>query len=102
MLVVGSYCLIVLVSFVGFRALEHDRDTACRERASERKVLTQVVDVATGAGGPVDLTKIGGFSDLTPATQQYLRNLSAQLSATTPDDVPLHDRLVALLPPITC
>lgn len=101
---IGSYALIVAVTFLGFRALEHDRDRACHERASDRKVLSQVVDVATGAAsGPVDLSKIGGFSDLDPSTQQYLRNLSARLSAAnTPDELPLHDRLVALLPPIVC
>lgn len=103
-LVIGSYALIVAISFTGFRAMEHDRDNACHERAADRKVLTQVVDVATGAAnGPVDLSKIGGFSDLDPSTQQYLRNLSARLSAANaPDELPLHDRLVALLPPIVC
>lgn len=105
LLVVGAYALIVLASASGLWALQKAGEHACHERASDREVLREVVDIATGnASGPVDLTKIGGFNQLSPSTQEYLRNLSRSLSAgaDAETDVPLHDRLVALLPPIQC
>lgn len=104
LLVVGAYVLIVLVFAAGLWRVQVVVTHACHERASDREVLREIVDIATGnASGPVDLTKIGGFDQLSPSTQDYLRNLSVSLSASSgSDSKPLHDRLVELLPPIRC
>lgn len=102
LLVVGAYVLIVLVFAAGLWRVQVVVTHACHERASDRQVLVEVVDIATGnASGPVDLTKIGGFEQLSPSTQEYLRNLSQSLSDGQ-NTTSLHDRLTALLPPIAC
>lgn len=103
-MLIGPYLLVVATAFGGFVQLEHDRDRACHQRANDRTVLTQIVDIATTpSGGPVDLSKIPGFDTLDEPTQTYLRNLSAVLTAANPADAkPLHDRLIELLPPIHC
>lgn len=101
-MVIGSYVLIVLTFATALWRVQVVVNHACHERASDRRVLVEVVDIATGnATGPVDLTKIVGFDQLSPSTQDYLRNLSESLSVGQ-DSTSLHDRLTALLPPIDC
>lgn len=103
-LIVGPYLLVVLVAFGGAVRFEQTDHSACVERRDLIAAVRQVVDIATTpSGGPVDLSKITGFDRLDEPTQNYLRNLSMQLTKANPAGEPsLHDRLLVLIPPITC
>ena len=103
-LIVGPYVLIVLVFFAGVRGLEAQDHKACVQRSNLNETVRAVVNTAVpNASGPVDLTKIAGFDQLDESTQAYLVNLSNALSKANPPGEPsLHDRLLALIPPVDC
>lgn len=103
-LILGPYIGLVLVMSLGFYVIERSQNHACNQRATDRNVLRQVVDVATTPGrSSDDLTKINGFDELDPQTRTYMRNLSIAVSSVPPPGKQtLHDQLLALLPPINC
>lgn len=105
-MILGPYLLVVVVacgsSFFAIRGFQHRDEVACQDRRDGRQVLREVVIKATEPGQRVDLTKIPGFADLDPATRTYISNLSAGLNVSTPDQIPLRDRLLALIPPLDC
>lgn len=47
----------------------------CNERNITREAIRGTIDAAIEEGGVEDLTKVPGFDDLDPATQQYFRNI---------------------------
>lgn len=105
LLIILPYLLVVAIFAVGLHVLEGQSHQRCIERRDDRTALRQVVVISTqgtGASG-VDLTKIDGFDDLDPQTQDYLRALSAAISSSNPASrTGLRDQLLEQLPPITC
>jgi hypothetical protein len=91
-LVIGYFVLAVFV-FFAFQAqgeeaddrVESDRRIvvaqtvlSCEDRNHTKKVLRETIDAALAGGGGIgDLTKVPGFDELDPDTQEYFRNLMA-------------------------
>lgn len=93
--------VLVVAAVLGVRHVQIEN---CHGRQQDRAAVKSIVDIATTpSGGPVDLTKIAGFDKLDTNSQEWIRNLSAELTKANPPGAPsLHDRLIANLPPIEC
>lgn len=113
LLLVGPYVAVVAVASLSLAqytsekdarvsAVEAQQHADCLQAADGRRVLRTVVEEATAPGRPVNLTAIPGFEQLDPTMQTYLQNLASALAARDPDEAPLRDRLLALIPELDC
>lgn len=99
------FAVVMVPRFLDQQAqLDMQRREECTNRRDGRLVLRQVVIEATPPGRSTDFTKVPGFSDLDPAMQTFLNNLSNPPVAPGPTTttIPLRDRLLPLIPEITC
>lgn len=110
----GPYLLLGLTGYFAIHAYRNEVDTrsahehqeqvnACHQRAEDRDALRQTIVLATSGGSGVDLTTVEGFDRLDLFQQDYLRNLTARLTTSSPEQRKrFQDNLLAELPQITC
>lgn len=110
---VGPYVAIVGVASLSLAQYTSEKDARvsqveaqqhadCLQAADGRRVLRAVVDRATAPGQSVDFAAVPGFDQLDPTLQTYLENLATERAASDPDEKPLRDQLLDLIPEITC
>lgn len=110
---VGPYVAVVAVASVTLAQYTSEKDARvsqveaqqhadCLQAADGRRVLRAVVQEATAPGQAVDFAAVPGFDQLDPTLQTYLQNLASERAASNPDEAPLRDRLLALIPEISC
>lgn len=102
LLIVVPYLLIVAVATWAGVQYQHSLDIGCHRQRDDRTALRALVVKAYQPSSPgLDLATIQGFDELDPATQSYLRNLSAAINAGGNTANREQDAL-ATIPPITC
>lgn len=94
--------LLVVSAFAGCLTLiqqNYRADTArsCRDRATGREVLRELV-IAAYTGAAPDYSRIPSYNALDPETKQFLRDLGT--FSTRPTD--RLDSVLSKVPPVTC
>ena len=98
-LIIIGYLALALATGIALFGVVQQQQTSCIDRRNARQAVRDLVIIATDAPAP-DYSRFPSFSELDPAMQDFLKEVSAAAQTGTLSD--FRARALEKLPPEQC